>query len=137
MSRQRRRRARGMQGTVLDMVNEQRRDNGRRPLRASKGLRIAAHARARDMAKRDYFSHVAPDGEPWYRRIERAIGARGWGTLGENIAQGQQSASEVVIDWMRSPAHKENILAAKYTHMGLSLVRDGDREVWCQVFGGK
>lgn len=89
------------------------------------------------MAKRGYFAHVAPDGEPWWRRVERIAGQAGWRTLGENIARDQETASEAVIDWMRSPAHRENILASKYTHMGLSLARDGDREIWCQTFGGR
>lgn len=126
-----------MQRTVLDLVNEQRRHAGRLPLRVSRQLRVAADARARDMARRAYFSHTAPDGVPWWRRIEKAIGEIRWRTLGENIAQNQETASEVVIDWMRSPLHRENILAAKYTHMGLAIVRDGDREVWCQTFGGR
>lgn len=134
--RRQRRRRRGIQRTVLELINEQRRHANRRPLKVSRQLRIAAHGRARDMAKRNYFSHVTPDGEPWYRRVERALGTRGW-HIGENIAQNQETASEVVIDWMRSPGHRENILAAHFTHMGLSLVRDGDREVWCQTFGGR
>ena len=88
------------------------------------------------MARRNYFSHVAPDGEPWWRRVERFVGEWAW-TTGENIAENQDTPSEAVIDWMRSPTHRENILAEKFTHMGLALARDGEREVWAQIFGGR
>lgn len=89
------------------------------------------------MAKRGYFSHDTLGGMPWWRRVQRIAGRKGWRTIGENIARGQDAPSEVVIAWMRSPEHKANILAAKYTHHGLAIARRGREEYWVQEFGGR
>jgi uncharacterized protein YkwD len=122
---------------VLDLLNEQRRQAGVRPLKPSPRLRLAARARAQDMARRHYFSHTTPDGMPWWRKVEQVVGRTGWATLGENIARGQDTPSEVVIAWMRSPEHRANVLAHKYTHAAIAVARRGREEYWALTFGGR
>ena len=58
----------------------------------------------------------------------------GWVTNGENIAYGYSSAASVMTGWMNSEGHKENILRAGFTHMGVGYVPSGN--YWVQVFAG-
>lgn len=121
--------------TVLRLVNEQRYRHGRRPLKTSPRLRMAAQAHAKDMMERNYFAHNTKRGSPWHVRIKRVAG-RTFAAIGENIAYGQDDAAEVVAAWMASPEHRKNILSKDFTHMGLGFARRGKTEYWVQDFGG-
>ncbi len=50
----------------------------------------------------------------------------------ENIAIGQKSADEVVKGWMNSPGHRENIMNANFTHIGIGY--DAQGHYWTQQF---
>ena len=55
--------------------------------------------------------------------------------VGENIAQGQGSATEAVQDWMNSPGHRANILSSSYSRIGVAAYRGPDGQAyWCQQF---
>ncbi len=55
--------------------------------------------------------------------------------VGENIAQGQSTATEAVQDWMNSPGHRANILSSSYSRIGVAAYRGPDgRAYWCQQF---
>jgi uncharacterized protein YkwD len=55
--------------------------------------------------------------------------------VGENIAMGQRSSTEVVRDWMTSPGHRANILNGRYTRIGVAAYTAADGTVfWCQQF---
>lgn len=102
---------------ILDKLNAERKAHNIRPLKASKKCRLAAVFHARDMAKRHYFSHDTKGGVSWDRRIRRfGIGPRA--TIGENIAWGQDSETEVMQAWMNSPGHRANILNPDYRYVG-------------------
>lgn len=59
-------------------------------------------------------------------------------TMGENIAMGYPTISEVVHGWMTSPGHRRNILNKNYTHAGFGYARKGDGSAyWCAMFGGR
>lgn len=111
---------------VLLLVNDARREADKHPLRLDAKLCRAAHYRAADMAARDYFSHSG-----WEAAL-RKFGVR-VRPAGENIAWGQDSAAEVMEDWMDSPGHRQNILAGDYRSMGIGRVED----IWCQLFTGR
>jgi uncharacterized protein YkwD len=55
---------------------------------------------------------------------------------GENIAEGQRDAAEVMSSWMRSRGHRDNILSSEFTEIGTGVAvgRNG-RLYWAQVFG--
>lgn len=112
---------------VIRLTNEYRKQHDRKPLRTAPRLRKSATAHARDMVKRDYFSHAG-----WFNFIKRA-GYRIVGRVGENIAYGQQTAAEVFRDWVNSPEHKENILNKDYHAIGVGHVGT----IWVQHFGSK
>lgn len=128
---------------VLKVVNEHRRKHDRKPLKYSRALAMAAHAHAVDMADRDYFGHDTKGGMGWAKRIKKIVGRARFpevhtilDTIGENVAYGQDTAREVVGDWIDSPGHNENLLRKDFTHMGLGFAKRGSTEFWVQDFGG-
>ena len=102
---------------LVSAMNQARRDNGVRELRADDRLLNSSGTHARDMAMRNYFSHDTPEG--W------GVGLRihGWGYphlagVVENIAGGQRDAWEVVRAWLASPGHRANLLNPRYNAVG-------------------
>ena len=103
------------------------------PLAMNAQLQCAARLHTVDMLERNFFDHVNPDGEePWDRITETGYS---WGTAGENIAAGQQTAQEVVAGWMSSDGHCANIMDPNFTEIGVGLVKGGSfGTLWTQVF---
>jgi len=115
---------------VVDIVNTHRAEAGCEPLRVDARLAQAAADHSGDMAERDYFDHTTPEGVTFAERIVTA----GFETPGaENIARGQQTATEVMQSWMDSDGHRANILNCKLAAIGIGLETDG--MYWTQDFG--
>ena len=53
---------------------------------------------------------------------------------GENIAKGQTTPAAVVNAWWNSAGHRQNMLNASYTQIGVGYVADG--KYWTQMFIG-
>ena len=62
-----------------------------------------------------------------------AGGMSGYSAWGENIARGQQTPAAVMASWMGSQGHRENILRAIFTHMGVGVHSTNDIW-WTQLF---
>lgn len=142
------RRARRLAGTpgatkieVIAAVNLERAKQGKAPLRWNGILESAAQRHADDMQRRDFFSHKNPEGLMSGDRIQKA----GYGFvdpqtcrcsyevyLGENIARGQTSVTQVVSEWMASQSHREAILSEDFKEVGVGIVAD----IWVLNFGG-
>ncbi|HEX6862172.1 MAG TPA: CAP domain-containing protein, partial [Thermoanaerobaculia bacterium] len=122
---------------MLAQVNAQRRKAGASPLKLDQDLQEAAQAHAQDMLARGYFAHKSPSDTPVRERARSA--GYDWRTIGENIAEGQLSAGEVMRTWMNSPGHRRNILDPNFRELGvgLALGRSGSgyRVLWAQAFG--
>ncbi|WP_165988711.1 CAP domain-containing protein [Streptomyces sp. YIM 98790] len=117
---------------VLRLVNEARAEAGCRPLVPDTGLAALARAFSQDMAARNFFSHVDPDGRtPWDRAEAQGIKNLG----GENIARGQQSAAAVMESWMNSEGHRANILNCDFTTLGVGVHLGPGGPWWTQNFG--
>lgn len=115
---------------VFTLVNQARAANGCNPLKTDSRLTTAAQGHSDDMAQQDYFSHTTPSGVTFDKREEAA----GYPTPGgENIAQGQTSAQQVMTDWMNSSGHRANILNCQFTAIGVGLDTNG--WYWTQDFG--
>lgn len=83
-------------------------------------LFVAAAGHSQDMALRNFFAHVNLNGKT---AGDRAISAGyNFSALGENIAAGQRTVSEVMKDWLDSPGHCDNIMAAVYTEIAVACV---------------
>ncbi len=122
---------------ILLLVNEARSQAGVAPLALHPLLNLSAERMAEDMQARHFFSHEDPDGRSSLDRI-RAVGyltapcACSWQYwTGENIAEGQMTADQVMHDWMHSPEHRDNILSPNFNDIGIG--RAGN--YWVQNFG--
>jgi uncharacterized protein YkwD len=84
-------------------------------------LDSASTRHSTDMAGNNYWGpdpHTGTDGSTIRQRVPAA--GYNYTTVGENVAAGQSSASEVVNDWIGSPGHCKNMMTAAYVDIGVS-----------------
>ena len=103
---------------LLAETNGERTANHESALQINQQLAAAAQAKANDMAKRDYWSHVTPDGKQPWSFIDSA--GYHYQSAGENLAYGFGSSDQVISAWMHSPEHRANILNANYQEVGFA-----------------
>ncbi|MDB5139491.1 MAG: hypothetical protein JWR12_1407 [Mucilaginibacter sp.] len=106
------------------------------PLIWNDQLEQAAIGHAKDMADKNYFSHTSKDGRGSEDRIALAgytfKGYKSF-TIGENIAQGQQSIAEVMKGWFKSEGHCKNLMNPGFKEVGVAYYNT----YWVQDFGGR
>ncbi|HDT15186.1 MAG TPA: CAP domain-containing protein, partial [Firmicutes bacterium] len=125
---------------IHDRINEERKKFRLPEFKYSEKLSEIARSHSEDMVKRNYTSHVTPDGFSASDRAEKAgfnirkdmPGNRIRTGVGENIFYGQdfesvrgvscpflrginELADDIVRGWMNSPGHRRNILDRTYT----------------------
>ena len=136
---------------VLDLVNQQRQQQGCAALTRSEQLSAAANAHSQDMALHDLFSHTGSDGSSMVSRVEAT--GYSYSMLAENLAAGARTAEEVVAGWMNSPGHRANILNCDLHELGVGYYMQLDdqsnvrldngqlggpyRYYWTQDFGSQ
>lgn len=93
-------------------------------------LAATARAHVADMAQRDYFEHLSPEGFDPTDRLG-LVGRTTLGSTSENIAYHRGSTpgtAEGLFDlWRKSPPHWMNLRRDKHTHAGFAVLRKGDR----------
>ena len=115
---------------VVSLVNKERAKEGLAPLSMDWELARVAKYKSQDMNDKNYFSHTSPTyGSPFDMMKNFGIS---YNAAGENIAKGQTSAAQVMEAWMNSSGHRANIMDAKFTHIGVGYVEDGN--YWTQMF---
>jgi uncharacterized protein YkwD len=122
---------------MIELINHDRTANGSPAIQANSALSALARSHAKDMATRDFFNHVNPDGADPQARAASA-GIRG-GTF-ENIAyQGgfesgyqQLQASESIM--MGEPKnqqnHRSNILDPNHATVGVGVARAANGKLY-------
>jgi hypothetical protein len=106
---------------VVNLTNQERADSAAAPLQRSATLDYAASLKAQHMADNEYFSHFSPSGvSPWYWFNQADYV---FAHAGENLAIHFTDSSEVVEAWMKSPAHRENIVNGVYTEIGVGTAK--------------
>ncbi|MGC9602732.1 MAG: CAP domain-containing protein [Minisyncoccia bacterium] len=106
---------------IIALTNSERVQNDVGILSEDALLDKAAQAKADDMAKNDYFSHVGPDGKtPWQWITEAGYQYQ---YAGENLAVRFVDSSDVVNAWMASPTHRANIVKPVYTSIGVGVAQ--------------
>ena len=116
---------------VFELVNENRAANGAGKLSFSATLTELAMQRAAEIAV--YYSHTRPDGTDCFTVADGIY--TGYSAIGENIAAGQTSAAAVMNDWMNSQGHRDNILCADFTQIGVGCFVSNGIYYWVQLFG--
>lgn len=104
--------------TLVDLTNSDREEEDLHALVPSSVLAAAAQAKADHMAEHGYFAHVSPEGiEPWHWF---EVAGYDYAAAGENLAVNFSDSENVEEAWMNSPAHRANILSAKFTEIGIA-----------------
>ncbi|MDM8083359.1 CAP domain-containing protein [Cellulomonas cellasea] len=113
--------------TLVAQTNEQRAAAGLAALATSECATSQAAQRAALLVAEGRFEH-----DPLGPILAACEGR----TVGENLALGYRTPAEMTAGWMGSPGHRENILRASYTSVGIGCV-SGPRGMLCaQVFLG-
>lgn len=140
------------------MINHERKSHGLDPLQWDQSLANIALSHSRDMAERDYFDHVSPEGKDFADRykehgyhLETRIGNSVY-VGGENLALSnvvssytydeetgevyeyrysdlEELASSAVQGWMESQGHRDNILTP-FTREGVGVYISDEGKVF-------
>jgi len=104
---------------LLQETNNQRVQQGVGALALNNQLSQAAQTKATDMATRDYWAHVTPDGkQPWQFMSDAGYA---YVLAGENLAYGFDTSAATIAGWMNSPSHRENLLRDGYKDVGFGI----------------
>ncbi len=104
---------------IISLTNERRISQGIRPVKENQLLSQAAAAKAQDMLNQNYWAHFAPDGKTPWQFISQS--GYKYSVAGENLARDFDNASSVVVAWMNSPSHKQNLLDGSFTEIGVAV----------------
>jgi hypothetical protein len=110
---------------VLVLTNAERARHGVPPLQRYFKLAEVAAFHSQNMAQYGFFAHQDPQGRSPQGRLE-LLHPELIAGVGENIAMVPEEPDEELAitllgRWMDSPGHRQNILDATYSHLGVGL----------------
>jgi uncharacterized protein YkwD len=111
------------QTAVQKEMNADRTAHGLRALPTHQQLNAKAQAWAEKIAR---------DGKLSHSNLSSGVPSC-WRSLGENVGYGSSAAS-VQDAYMKSEDHKNNILASKWSYVGVGYAKGGNRVYTVQVF---
>lgn len=112
---------------VLTLINKERKKRKLSQLKMTRGLINVANRRTAEISL--YYAHSRPNGEKNPFKMYK------WKHyVGENIALNQQTPEQVVKCWMKSPAHRKNILNKKFNSVGIGCFKVNGYIYWEQFF---
>jgi hypothetical protein len=127
------------EGRLLELTNAEREATGVDELAPHGALEQAARHHAEEMMRLGYLSHVSPtEGRRTVSDRLAAVGST-LVTVGENLAavspNGDDVPERVIEGWLESDSHRENLLAERWTHVGVGLAESSDGRVYAvQLF---
>ena len=105
---------------LINLTNQERQKVGLDALAEDSRLDQAAKAKGENMFTEQYWAHYSPSGKSPWGFI--ANSGYKYSYAGENLARNFNSSSEVVVAWMASPTHKENIVNSHYKNIGMAVL---------------
>lgn len=119
---------------VLNIVNNIRASNKLGNLTWGNTCETAANIRANEIIT--LYSHTRPDGSSWSTACPAPESG---GKSGENLAMGNAAVSPitVVMLWLGSESHRENIMNPEFTNLAVGFVYEPDtlyKTYWSQYF---
>ena len=117
--------------SLLERLNAIRAQAGAGPLARDQSLDAAARVHSAEMASVDQLMHVSPTTGTPVDRVH-AVG-HDTGEVAENVAM-HTSAAEAQEALEASDAHLANMLNPRFTHLGVSVVRDESGVYVTEVF---
>lgn len=105
---------------IIELTNTERVKKGLPPVTENQALNKAAYLKAQNMFEENYWAHFAPSGKsPW----DFILGSGYKFTYaGENLAKNFYNSEDVVVAWMNSPTHRDNLLNKNYRDIGIAVV---------------
>lgn len=113
---------------ALELINEYRKQNGLKELKAISKLQEIAYLKADDLVQNQYFAHTSETlGTPFEMLQANGIEYK---VAGENLA-GNTTPERAVEAWINSELHRNNILDKEYEYTGLVAI---DSPVYGRVY---
>lgn len=108
------------QKKLIELTNIERQKKGLSQVTENEALDKAATLKAQNMFTENYWAHFAPSGKsPW----DFILGSGYKFTFaGENLAKNFYNSEDVVVAWLASPSHRDNLLNPKYKDIGIAVV---------------
>lgn len=108
------------QKRLIELTNIERQKKGLDPLNENSALDNAAALKAQNMFTENYWAHFAPSGKtPWDFILSSGYK---FSLAGENLAKNFYKSDDVVVAWMNSSTHRDNLLNPKYKETGMAVV---------------
>lgn len=108
------------QSSVVSWTNNQRSSFGLTALKRNSVLDTVARVKMEEMFRLGYFAHNSPAGNSIGDLAQQY--QYQYASIGENLAQGYFSTEiDLVMAWMASPSHRDNILGANYREIGVAV----------------
>lgn len=126
---------------IINLTNKERERVNLNLLENDNILNDVAIQKLQDMINNNYFEHVSPIDSKDVSYFAK-INNYEFISIGENLAMGDfDSEQDLILAWMNSQGHKENILNSNYSHIGVAAQKGNilGRETWIsvQVFAKK
>ncbi len=105
---------------LLAQTNEVRARDGAPALKINAALSRAATLKANDMFANQYWAHTSPSGVTpwqWFKKVGYT-----YNYAGENLAKNFTTTEGVMMAWMNSSEHRQNILDKDYSDVGFAVV---------------
>ncbi len=124
--------------TAVSLLNVARRARSRTELVPHATLSAVAREQVTLMAGRNVFAHAVGPGLSLAQRMRRYTYP---GKVAENLAHGQTTFEDAILDWMQSGYHRTTMLSARYRYAGAAVATVADRArhpegiYWAVVFG--
>lgn len=124
-------------GTLIDLTNIERSFSNANQLTVNPLLEQAAYLKAKDMAQKNYFAHISPEGiTPWHWFKEVGYD---FIYAGENLAVNFTNSNALHQAWLNSYTHRRNILNKNFKEIGIGIaegIYKGEKAVFVvQLFG--
>lgn len=114
---------------TLDLINEYRKENGLKDLKAISSLQEIAKLKAEDLVNNNYFEHTSETlGTPF--AMLKNNGVDYYSVAGENLA-GITTPERAVSAWIDSKSHRKNILNDEFEYTGIYVI---DSEIYGKVY---
>ncbi|ADE35577.1 CAP domain-containing protein [Methanohalophilus mahii] len=105
---------------MLDLINEERAEQGVSPLQFNSLLNEVSSEHSRDMIENNYFAHDSYDGTSYWQRLQDFNYQSS--TTAENIAMNVPfDLQKAHANLMASPGHRTNILNPDYNEIGIGI----------------
>ena len=121
-----------MEQRMVNLINEERRQNGLSPLQVDSKVTSVARKKAQDMVKNNYFSHYSPTYGSPFDMLDR-FGVE-YLHAGENLAA-NSSVQRAHSSLMNSSGHRQNILSKKFSKIGVGIKKSNKYGyIFVQIF---